>query len=171
MKQPTGMANMAPGFLIWLAKTNCFFLSQLTHHASASSCLFYIKYQSTIFTHLCFTLTISHHFFCKIFTPFTHQYQHSTNKKSTKKTHTRPLYHIVIISIFFLTLSLITIPSSPVFSVLVPLAIGYLCFAFLRGFLGCPFGEFESEGLFGHCIIVLLRKVEDFFGGVGLNGD
>ena len=47
----------------------------------------------------------------------------------------------------------------------------YLCFAFLRGFLGCPFGEFESEGLFGHCIIVLLRKVEDFFGGVGLNGD
>lgn len=66
MKQPTGMASMAPGFLIWLPKTNCFSLS--TNPATTSSTSFI-----SISIHIPYPPLLHPHNFPSQFVKFSHQ--------------------------------------------------------------------------------------------------
>ena len=100
MKQPTGMANMAPGFLIWLAKTNCFFLSQLTHHASAS-------FISNINPQSLPTSASPSQFLIIFFVKFSHLLPINTNTAPTKKVqrkHTHDPCTTSLLLVFFFNL-------------------------------------------------------------------
>ena len=110
------MANMAPGFLIWLAKTNCFSLS--TNPCQRLFYLFYININPQSLPTSASPSQFSHQIFCKIsksiistiiyYTFYPNQNQHNATKKKQykeKKTLSHTLYPCttsLLFSIFFL---------------------------------------------------------------------